>query len=77
MKTNFKNEIETKFSKWMKSLEKVEEYQRKNAGRYYKEDDKYIYLINDLYLNRYVFESAVYDLELSLIELIKSKCLKS
>lgn len=77
MKTNFKNEIETKFSKWMKCLEKVKDYQRKNAGRYYKEDDEYIYLIYDLYLNRYVFESAVYDWALSLRRLIKSKCLKS
>lgn len=66
MKTNFEKEIKTKFSKWMKSLDKVEDYQRKNAGRYYEEDPKYIDLVNDLYLDRYVFENAVYDWELSL-----------
>lgn len=66
MKTNFEKEIKTKFSKWMKSLDKVEDYQRKNAGRYYEEDHKYIDLVNDLYLDRYVFENAVYDWELSL-----------
>lgn len=66
MKTNFEKEIKTKFSKWMKSLEKVRNYQRKNAGRYYEEDYRYIDLVNDLYLDRYVFENAVYDWELSL-----------
>lgn len=66
MKTNFEKEVKTKFSKWMKSLEKVRDYQRKNADRYYDNDDKYIDLVNTAYLDRYVFENAVYDWELSL-----------